>query len=57
MKDKRNRHGAVGKSSSNNSFINPMGLPLLCRICGVVHLVLPGLTAGWLAGRRNPVNF
>ena len=35
----------------NNSFVNPMRLPLLCRNSGAVALAKPGLTAGWLAGR------
>ena len=34
----------------NNSFINPMRLPLLCRNSKAVVLMQPGLTAGWLAG-------
>ena len=34
----------------NNGFVNLTRLPLLCRISGTVHLALPGLTAGWLAG-------
>ena len=41
MKDKRNRHGAVGKSSSEQH--------LLCEIFGALHLAQPGLTAGWLS--------
>ena len=41
----------------NNSFVNPWQLPLLCGISGAVHLVLVGLTAGWLAGRRNVGKF
>ena len=60
MKDKRNRHGAVGKSLAqwvnclqNNIFVNPPPLPLLCEISGALHLVQPGLTAGKQAGRRN----
>ena len=50
MKDKRNRHGAVGKSSSEQHLVNPAPLPLLCEISGALHLVQPGLTASWLAG-------
>ena len=64
MKDKRNRHGAVGKSSSEqhyNIFVNPPPLPLLCESSGVLHLAQPGLTAGWQAGwqagRRNTGEF
>ena len=33
----------------NNSFVNPMRLPLLSRNSIAVALVEPGLTAGWLA--------
>ena len=36
----------------NNIFINPSPLPVLCEISGALHLVQPGLTAGWLAGRQ-----
>ena len=43
--------------NQNNSFVNPWRLPLLCEISGAVYLVLVGLTAGWLAGRRNPGKF
>ena len=35
--------------NQNNSFVNPWQLPLLCGISGAVHLVIVGLTAGWLA--------
>ena len=41
----------------NNSFVNAMGLPLLCCIFGAVHIAEPGLMAGWQAGRRNPCDF
>ena len=41
----------------NNIFVNAPPLPLLCEISGALHLAQPGLTAGWLAGRQNPVNF
>ena len=34
----------------NNSFVNPMQLPLLCRNSRVVALAQLGLTAGWQAG-------
>ena len=37
----------------NNIFVNPPPLPLLCEISGALHLAQLGLTAGWLAGRRN----
>ena len=30
----------------NNSFVNPLQLPLLCEISGAIHLVQPDLTAG-----------
>ena len=54
MKDKRSRHGAVGKLSSE---VNPLPLPLLCDISGALHLAQPGLTAGrqagWQAGRQT----
>ena len=41
----------------NNGFVNPMRLPLLCRNSRAVALAEPGLTAGWLAGRRNAGKF
>ena len=41
----------------NNSFVNPTRLPLLCRNSRAVALAEPGLTAGWLADRRNPSKF
>ena len=41
----------------NNSFVNPTRLPLLCRSSRAVALAEPGLTAGWLADRRNPGKF
>ena len=42
----------------NNVFVNPPPLPLLLyEISGALHLAQPGLMEGWLAGRRNPVNF
>ena len=34
----------------NNIFENPPSLLFLCEISGALHLVQPGLTAGWLAG-------
>ena len=33
----------------NNILVNPLPLPLLCKIIGALHLAQPGLTAGWLA--------
>ena len=41
----------------NNSFVNPTRLPLLCRNSRAMALAEPGLTAGWLAGRRNAGKF
>ena len=41
----------------NNVFVNPPPLPLLYEISGALHLAQPGLTAGWLAGRRNTGEF
>ena len=35
----------------NNIFVNPPPFPLSCEISGALHLVQPGLTAGWQAGR------
>ena len=40
----------------NNIFVNPLPLPLLCEISGVLHLAQPGLTAGWPADKIQ-VNF
>ena len=51
MKDKRNRHGTVDKSSSKQHFRkSATPLPLLCEISGALHLVQPSLAAGWLTG-------
>ena len=52
MKDKRNRHGAVGKSSSKQHFVNLLPLSLLCEISEAQ----PGLTAGMQADEIQ-VNF
>ena len=41
----------------NKIFVNPPPLPLLCEISGALHLAQPGLTAGWLAVRRNTGEF
>ena len=45
----------------NNSFVNPMQLPLLSRNSRAIALVEPSLTAGWLAGwlagRQNADKF
>ena len=45
----------------NNSFVNLIRLPLLCRNFGAIALAEPGLTggwlAGWLAGRWNAGKF
>ena len=43
----------VNRLSRNNIFVNLPPLPLSCEISGALHLAQPGLTAGWLAGRRN----
>ena len=45
MKDKRNRHGAVGKSSSEQHFRKSS------------YGRLAGRLAGWQAGRRNTGEF
>ena len=34
----------------NNSFVNPMRLPLLCEKTGALAIVEPRLTAVWQAG-------
>ena len=47
MKDKRNDHGAVGKSSSEQHFRKSAAITL---ISGALYLAQSGLTAGWLAG-------
>ena len=41
----------------NNSFINPMQLPLLCRNFRAVALAELGLMAGWLVDRQNVGKF
>ena len=58
MKDKRNCHGAVGKSSSEQHFRKSATppLPLLYEISGALHLAQPSLTAGRLADEIQ-VNF
>ena len=53
MKDKRNRHGAVGKSSSKQHFRKCAAITLLCEISGALQLAQSGLTAGRQAGRQN----
>ena len=35
----------------NNISVNLPPLPLSCEISGDLHQALPGLTAGWQAGR------
>ena len=57
MKDKRNRHSAVGKSSSEQYFVNPPPLPLSCEISGALRLAQPGLMAGWLTKYRRISKF
>ena len=52
MKDKRNCYdGTVSKSSLEQYFHKFSAITfnynLLCEISGVLHLVQPGLTAGW----------
>ena len=37
----------------NNIFVNPLPLPLLCKISGALHLAQPGLTAGWQTKYRR----
>ena len=54
MKDKRNRHGAVGKLSLEQHFRKSAAFTI---ISGALHLAQPGLTAGRLAGRRNTGEF
>ena len=41
----------------NDSFVNRMRLPLLCKKSGAILLVLVGLTAGRQTGRPNTVRF
>ena len=41
----------------NNSFVNLTRLPLFCRNSRAIALAEPGLTAGWLADRRNAGKF
>ena len=41
MKDKGNCHGTAGKSSSEQHFVNPPPLPLLCEISGALHVAQP----------------
>ena len=36
----------------NNSFVNAMWLPSLCKNSGGINLAQLGLTAGWEAGRQ-----
>ena len=50
MKDKSNRHGAVGKSSSEEYFRKCATITLLCEISGALYLAQPGLMGGRLAG-------
>ena len=40
-----------------NIFVNPPPLPLSREISGALHLVQPGIMAGWQAGRRNTGKF
>ena len=41
----------------NNIFVNPPPLPLSCEISGALHLVQPGLMAGWLMKYRRISKF
>ena len=53
LKDEKKHHGAVDKSSSeHNSLVNRMQLLLLYEKSGAMLLVLVGLMAGRLAGRK-----
>ena len=52
MKDKRNSHGAVGKSSSEQHFRRSAAITFIGEISGALHLAQPGLTAGRQAGRQ-----
>ena len=52
MKDKRNRHGTVDKSSLEQIFVNLLPLFLLCEIFGALHLAEPGLMVGRQAKYR-----
>ena len=40
----------------NNIFVNPLPLPLSCKLSGALHLAQPGLTAGRQADEMQ-VNF
>ena len=53
MKDKRNRHGTVGKSSSQQRFRKSTAI----TFSGALHLAQPGLTLGWQASRQNTGEF
>ena len=58
MKDKRNHHGAVGKSSLEQHIHKSAAIiPLLFEIAGALHLAQLGLTAGRQAGRQNTGEF
>ena len=50
MKDKRNRHGAVGKSSSEQHFRKSAAITLLCEISGALHSA-----TGSQAGRHDEI--
>ena len=47
MKDKRNCHGAVNKSSSEQQYRKSDAVTFAVLNFEAVHLALPGLTAGW----------
>ena len=48
-----NHHGAVDVMKSEQQIRESAVITLTVEISGSVHLALPGLTAGWQAGRRN----
>ena len=44
---KRKLDGAVDESSVDQKFVNRTQLYITCEKTGGLHLVKPGLTAGW----------
>ena len=56
MKDKGIIRMQQTNLNQNNCFVNPQQLPVLCEISVVIHLVQPGLMAGWQADKIQ-VNF
>ena len=55
MKDKGIAMAQRVNHLRNNIFVNPLSLPLSCKISGALHLQ-PGLMAGWQADEIQ-VNF